>query len=220
MNTSTVKRILPLILSLMLMLSLASCGSSTEKKVVIYSNADEEAKVAMAETLDAKGYKDKYILQSFGTSELGGKIQGEGTNIEADLVTISSYYLDAAQKEKSMFTPLDFDYTPLDEKKDFYAPLLAFEGSIIVNTKVLAENNLPLPTTLKDLSTPQYKGMISMVDLMGSSTGWLMVQAILSEYGDVQGKEVLSGIYNNAGAHLEPSGSGPIKKIRAGEVAI
>ena len=32
-------------------------------------------------------------------------------------------------------------------------------------------------------------------------------------------KEVLSGIYENAGPHIESSGSAPLKKVRAGEVA-
>ena len=36
----------------------------------------------------------------------------------------------------------------------------------------------------------------------------------------IRAKEVLKGIYDNAGAHIEDSGSGPIKKVRAGEVAI
>ena len=33
-------------------------------------------------------------------------------------------------------------------------------------------------------------------------------------------REVLSGIYENAGPHIESSGSAPLKKVRAGEVAV
>ena len=47
-----------------------------------------------------------------------------------------------------------------------------------------------------------------------------MVQALVDAYGEDGAKEVLTGIYANAGAHLEQSGSGPIKKVRAGEVAV
>lgn len=47
-----------------------------------------------------------------------------------------------------------------------------------------------------------------------------MVQALISEYGEEETKTILTGIYDNAGDHLEDSGSGPLKKIRAGEVAL
>ena len=59
-----------------------------------------------------------------------------------------------------------------------------------------------------------------MTDIKSSSTAWLMIQALVSEYGEDGAKEVLAGIYKNAGPHMEDSGSGPLKKVRSGEVAI
>ena len=55
---------------------LAGCGSSGsgDDQIVIYSNADEEAVTAMENALDAGGYEGKYIVQTYGTSELGGKL--------------------------------------------------------------------------------------------------------------------------------------------------
>ncbi len=47
-----------------------------------------------------------------------------------------------------------------------------------------------------------------------------MIQALVSAYGEDGAKDVLSGIYENAGAHIEDSGSAPLKKVRAGEVAV
>ena len=46
----------------------------SNKAVIIYSNADDEAVVAVKKALDSNGYEGKYIFQSFGTSELGGKL--------------------------------------------------------------------------------------------------------------------------------------------------
>ena len=40
----------------------------------------------MTNALNNNGYEGKYIIQSFGTSELGGKLLAESKNIEADLV--------------------------------------------------------------------------------------------------------------------------------------
>ena len=94
---------------------LSGCGSGSEKQVVIYSNADDEAVEAMKETLDANGYEGKYLFQTFGTSELGGKLLAEGKDIEADMVTMSSFYLDSAQEQNNMFLDLTFDYKTLTE---------------------------------------------------------------------------------------------------------
>ena len=56
--------------------SMTGCGQSANaagEEVVIYSNADDEAVEAMKKTLDENGYEGKYLFQTFGTSELGGK---------------------------------------------------------------------------------------------------------------------------------------------------
>lgn len=201
---------------------LSGCGqgSAEAEQVIIYSNADDEAVVAMKNALDAGGYEGQYVFQTFGTSELGGKLLAEGTDIEADLVTMSSFYVESAQDKNSMFKDLTFETNALEEYPAYYTPITSQEGAIILNTEMMKENNLPEPTSLKDLSDPAYKGFLSVVDIDGSSTAWLMVQALISEYGEDGAKEVLSGIYDNAGDHIEESGSGPIKKVRAGEVAV
>lgn len=205
---------------------LGGCGGTSDTtsadsgKVVIYSNADDEAIDAMKKALDNNGYKDKYIMQTFGTSELGGKLMVEGKNIEADVVTMSTFYLDSAQEKNKMFTDLTFDYKPLGEKVSFYAPITSQEGTIIVNTEKMKEANLPMPKSLKDLANPIYKDQISVTDVKASSTAWLLIQGLISAYGEDEAKQVLAGIYKNAGPHIENSGSAPLKKVRAGEVAI
>lgn len=194
--------------------------ASDKEQVIIYTNADDEAILAMTNALDGSGYEGKFLFQTFGTSELGGKLLAEGTNIEADMVTMSSFYLDSAQEQNEMFVPLDFQSETLTEVPDFYSPITSQEGAIIVNTAVLEEENLPMPESIKDLADPVYQGMVSVTDVKSSSTAWLLIQALVSEYGEDGAKEVLTDIYKNAGPHIEDSGSGPIKKVRAGEVAV
>ena len=195
-------------------------NSKGSEEVIIYSNADDEAVEAMKAALDNNGFEGQYIFQTFGTSELGGKLLAEGTNLEADLVTMSTFYVDSAQEQNQMFKELTFDVNTLDEFPNYCAPITAQEGTIIVNTEMMAENNLPIPASLKDLANPEYEGFISVTDIASSSTAWLLVQGLISEYGEDGAKEVLTNIYKNAGDHIESSGSGPLKKVRAGEVAI
>lgn len=200
--------------------SLTGCGGSSEDQVIIYSNADDEAVEAMKNALDSNGYEGQYMFQTFGTSELGGKLLAEGKDIEADLVTMSTFYTESAQEQNSMFLDLDFDADTIDEFPAYCAPITSQEGTIIVNTEMLEEHDLPMPESLKDLADPVYKGYVSVTDIASSSTAWLLIQALVSEYGQDGAKEVLTGIYENAGDHIEDSGFAPLKKVRAGEVAV
>ena len=216
----TLSAVLCTAVALIACVNLTGCSSKEDEQVIIYSNADDEAVESMKKTLDANGYEGKYVFQSFGTSELGGKMLAEGKDIEADVITMSSYYIESAQAEYKMFESLDFDVNTTDSYPEYYAPFLANQGAILVNTDVLAENDLAAPSSVKDLANPEYAGQISVIDIQGSSTAWLMIQSLISEYGEDGTKEILTDMYKNAGAHIEQSGSGPIKKVRAGEVAV
>ncbi|NMM98751.1 extracellular solute-binding protein [Bifidobacterium olomucense] len=205
----------------------STATASTNGQVVIYTNADDEAVVAFQHALDNNGFKDQYIIQSFGTSELGGKMLAEGKALEADMLTMSSYYIDSAQERNHMFADLTDVRSKLlgtsenSKAPAWRSPTTAQEGAIIVNTTVLKEAGVPEPKSFKDLADPQYKGLISVPDMEGSSTGWLMIQAIADAYGTGdEGRAILTAIYRNAGPHLEQSGSGPLKAVRSGEVAI
>lgn len=209
------------LIALSLLVALGACSSTkaAEEKVVIYTNGDEAASDAMKSALNGAGYEGKYVLQSLGTSELGGKLMAEGDKIEADIVTMSSYFIESAQQQHSMFADLTFSTAALEQHPSFYTPVLANTGSIFVNTEVLKQKGLPMPTSIKDLAKPEFKGLISFPNIMDSSTGWLLVQAVIDHYGDAEGQKVLRELIANSGPHLESSGSGPIKKVQAGEVA-
>jgi len=198
----------------------AGDASTEAEQVIIYSNADEEAITAMSNALDANGYEGKYVFEVFGTSELGGKLLAEGTNLEADMVTMSTFYLQSAQDQNDMFLDLTFDVNTMEEVPAYTAPITSQEGAIIVNTQVLAENGLPMPTCLKDLADPVYAGYLAVTDVQSSSTAWLLMQALVSAYGEEEAQSILHDIYVNAGDHIESSGSAPLKLCQAGEIAI
>ena len=68
-----IKRILALVLSAVLCLSLlAGCGNSSEKQVVIYSNADEEAVTAMQSGVVDGLDTVKSSIHSYGIDEMSG----------------------------------------------------------------------------------------------------------------------------------------------------
>src|SRR5690625_2999004 len=184
---------------------LAGCSAQGGDEVVIYTNGDDEATSAIEDALDSAGYEGEYILKSLGTSELGGRLVAEGGQIEADLVTMSSYFLESSQEQHSMFEDLTFETNALEEYPSYYTPVLANTGSIFVNTEILKEKGLEAPEKIGDLAKPEYEGLVSIPDIANSSTGWLMVQAIISEYGEEEGKQVLQNLIENVGPHLERS---------------
>lgn len=204
---------------MLLSLSYFGLGSSTDK-IIIATNADEEAISAMKDTLDKHGYKGQYIVQPQSTSELGGKIIAEGSNIEADIITQASYYLKSAQDQNDMFVTSKNKLETIDKYPNYITPLLGNTGSLFINKKALEKHHLEIPHSIKDLTKPEYKGQVSIPNVMESSTGWLVLQGILSEYGEKEGQEIIKKLLINVGPHLEDGGSGPLQKVESGEVAV
>ncbi|MFH4906662.1 extracellular solute-binding protein [Staphylococcus cohnii] len=212
--------VLILVTIILLYFSIFGFGSST-KKVVISTNADEEAIAVMKKSLDRHGFKGEYIVQPQSTAELGGKMMAEGKNIEADIITQATYYLESAQKENSMFANIDnTNKSTKDDYPDYITPLLGNMGSLFVNKKALKEQGLEMPKSIESLTKKQYKDQVAMPNVIDSSTGWLVIQSILSEHGEKEGQKMLTQLLKNVGPHLESSGSGPLKKVESGEAAI
>lgn len=199
----------------------ACSGTTGEEQLVIYTNADEEAVNAMEESLTENGLEGQYVIQTFGTAELGGRLLAEGADIEADLVTMSAYYLDTAQEQNDMFLEFEPSVTRMDEvEQTFHYPITVQEGALFYNTKLLEENNLQSPESYKDLADAAYAENISIPDINHSSTAWLMMQGLVDNYGEDKAVDILTDIYKNAGDHITDSGSGPLNGVRGGEVPI
>lgn len=222
--TNKIKKTLTFACMILSLAVMTSCSNNEKKdsgKIIIYSNADQEAIDAIEKSLDNNGYSNKYILKTFGTSELGGKLMAEGKNIEADMITMSSFYEDSVQKKDKMFIEFSPNVKPLNNDIPKYRyPITVQEGAIFYNSKALKDEKLKVPESFKDLTDPMYKDKISLSDVKQSSTAWLTIQALIDNYGEDQAKEILAGIYKNAGNSIESSGSAPMEKVLVGEVPI
>lgn len=73
----------------------------------------------------------------------------EGDEIEADIVTMSSYFIESAQEQHSMFKDLSFSTKALENNPAYYTPILANTGSIFVNTEVLKQKACRCPPRLR-----------------------------------------------------------------------
>lgn len=153
--------------------------AAADGQVVIYTNADDEAVTAFQNALNANGFENKYVIQSFGTSELGGKLLAEGRALEADLITMSSYYVDSAQERNHMFADLtDVKSQLLQDSSNSTAPAYrrpttVQEGAIFYNMQVLRLMDVrrvaKVGDTISDIKEGKNAGVFTVGVTEGSS---------------------------------------------------
>ena len=59
---------------------------------------------------------------------------------------MSTFYLQSAQEQNNMFLPLDFEVNTLERCLTTPPPSPPRRGAIILNTELMASENLPTPT--------------------------------------------------------------------------
>jgi iron(III) transport system substrate-binding protein len=95
----------------------------------------------------------------------------------------------------------------------------AWVASICYNIVEAQKNNLPVPTSWKDLTSPAYKGHVAMPNPNSSGTGFLDVSSWLQMFGEEGGWAFMDALHQNI-SHYTHSGSKPCKQAARGEVAI
>jgi len=92
-------------------------------------------------------------------------------------------------------------------------------GAIIVNRQILDKYGLEAPTCYEDLLKPEYKDLIAMPDPKSSGTGYFFYKSWVNSMGTEGALAFVDQLYGNL-KQLTESGSGPIKMLKQGEVAI
>ncbi|MEG2685241.1 MAG: extracellular solute-binding protein [Erysipelotrichaceae bacterium] len=190
--------------------------------IIIYSSQEQFRGDAMQSQLNAE-FKDlKIQVMYVPTAKAAAKISVEGVNSDADIVVgLETAYLEKVKDslaDTSTYSKLDY----LDDLKDTsnkYVVWERFSGSIIVNNTVIKKHNLPIPKTYEDLLNPVYKNLIAMPDPKSSGTGYFFYKNIVNELGETKALEYFDKLSKNVKTFTE-SGSGPIKLLKQGEIAI
>jgi iron(III) transport system substrate-binding protein len=97
-----------------------------------------------------------------------------------------------------------------------------FMSAFCVNTDLLAEHQLPMPTSWADLTDPVYKGHLIMPDPSSSGTGFIAVGAYMHLFGQENEEEAwnrLDALHENIVLYTT-SGSQPCKLAAAGKIPI
>lgn len=226
--------------SLVVIALVASCNATTNAKTVeptlisqggdqaitVYT-ALEDDQIAKYLPLFQKQNPDiKVNIVRDSTGVVTAKLLAEKDNPQADLVwglAVSSLLVADKQGMLEPYAPKGLEAIQPNFKDTRNPPhwvgIDAWMSAFCVNTEVLKEKNLPLPTSWADLIKPEYKGQIVMSNPASSGTGFLSVAGILQMKGEEQGWKYLDALNKNIAQYLH-SGSKPCKVAATGEYAI
>ncbi|GAA0770151.1 putative 2-aminoethylphosphonate ABC transporter substrate-binding protein [Ideonella azotifigens] len=167
----------------------------------------------------------KWVRDSTGV--ITAKLLAEKANPQADAVwgvAASSMALMAREGMLEAYAPLNLDAI-MPQYRDKKSPpawwgMDVFGATVCFNTVEAKKKNIPIPTSWKDLTKPEYKGQIVMPNPASSGTGYFDVVAWLQLWGDDAGKgggwKYMDALHENI-AQYTHSGSKPCNMAAAGE---
>ena len=216
------KAIAILLLVTVLLTFLAAYGN--QDSIVVCFSMEEFRGEAMQELLRERFPGKNIIVTYMPTGKAASKIYAEGPRTEIDILVgletgylnkVSDYLGEVPQGSQIPYLP---DFTQ-DKNKNKWVTWEKYAGSIIVNTEVLEKYGLEAPTCYHDLLKPEYKDLIAMPDPKSSGTGYLFFKSWVNSMGEEAALEYVDQLHKNLKQFTE-SGSGPIKMLKQGEVAI
>ena len=192
--------------------------------IVICASTEQFRNDALQQQLAERFPEYNVIVMYMATGKAAAKIYAEGGSSEVDiLVGLETGYLNTIRdslEDISGRSKVDYmeGLTPADNGNRW----VTWErqaGAIVVNRQILDKYGLQAPACYQDLLKPEYKGLIAMPDPKSSGTGYFFYKSWVNSWGQEQALEYVDKLYGNLKQFTE-SGSGPIKLLKQGEVAI
>ena len=215
------KKLIILLLSVVLLLSITSCSS--KETVIIYTSMEEYRVSYLNQRLAEEFPEYNVIVEYISTGNHAAKLLAEGTASEGHITHNLEYgYLQQLEKAGVLADLSEYDksvYTEDTLVSESIIPQERNGGCIIINTKVLADKGLNEPMCYEDLLSPEYKGLISMPSPKASGTGYMFLKALVNSWGEEKAFEYFDKLSENI-LQFTSSGSGPLNAIIQGEVAI
>lgn len=195
-----------------------------KESIVICASSEQFRNDALQQQLSARFPDKNIIVMYMSTGKAAAKVFAEGRDTEIDILVgletgymnkITSHLADISGLSTVSYTE---GLTPADNQNRW----VTWErqaGAIIVNPTILDKYGLEAPKTYEDLLKPEYKGLVAMPDPKSSGTGYFFYKSWVNTMGTEGALEYVDRLYENLKQFTE-SGSGPIKLLKQGEVAI
>ncbi|MDH5409951.1 MAG: putative 2-aminoethylphosphonate ABC transporter substrate-binding protein [Alphaproteobacteria bacterium] len=201
-----------------------TASAATELTVYTAVEAEDLKRYGEAFTADNPDITIKWVRDSTGI--ITAKLLAEKNNPQADVIwglAATSLLLMKGEGMLEPYAPVGLDkLSPKFRDKDkvpTWTGMDAWIAAICFNTVEAKKNNLPMPTSWKDLTKPVYKGHVVMPNPNSSGTGFLDVSSWLQMFGEDGGWKYMDGLHENI-AWYTHSGSKPCKQAAAGETPI
>ena len=211
-----------IVIILTMLAMFAGCGSN-EETVLIYTSSEDFKIEYMTQRLNEEFPEYDIVIEYIATGNHAAKLLAEGVNTDCDITHDLEYaYLSKLEAENILADISSYDtsnYVKDVNLSSNYLVELRNSGAIIVNTDILKAKNLSEPTSYMDLLKPEYKNMISMPNPKASGTGYMFLKSLVNAWGEEKAFEYFDQLTSNVLSYTS-SGSGPVKALVPGEVAI
>lgn len=195
-----------------------------EQTVVVYSSQEQFRNDELVLQLEKKFPHIDVQVMYIPTGKSAAKIILEGDKSEADIVLgLETSYLKKISnnlEDISGISRISYleEFKPAKNNNN-YVVWERQAGAFVVNTEVLSKYNLEAPKTYEDLLNKEYRNLIAMPDPKSSGTGYFFLKNRINTLGDEGGFSYFKDLEPNIKQFTE-SGSGPIKLLNQGEIAI
>lgn len=156
---------------------------------------------------------------NMSTGPITERAIAEKANPQADVIWMINNIALEQLKDAGALEPYEPKGTKIDdafkEEDGFWHGHNASIMAMAINTKLLKEKNLPMPTDWVDLVKPVYKGQITIAAATKSGTGL----SILSTMHDVFGWNFIDNLHQNI-FQYNSSGSQAARQVGGGETVI
>ena len=196
----------------------------TQNHIIICASTEQFRNDDLQQQLNEKFPQYNITVMYMPTGKAAAKIYAEKENSEVDIVIAleNGYLYNIAEYLDSVEGISDVEYleemTP-EANENLWITWERYAGSIVVNTEILEKYGLEAPKSYEDLLKPEYKGLVAMPDPKSSGTGYLFYKNWVNTMGEEEALAYIDELYNNIKQFTE-SGSGPMKMLRQGEIAV
>ncbi len=195
-----------------------------KESIIVCSSSEQFRNDALQEHLNEKFPNYNVIVMYMPTGKAAAKIYAEGVDTEVDImVGLETSYMAKIHDDLGDISgvsrlPFLEKITP-EDNGNLWVSWERQAGAIVVNPAILEKHGLEAPTSYEDLLKPEYQGLIAMPDPKSSGTGYFFYKSWVNTMGEEAALEYVDKLYGNL-KQLTESGSGPIKLLKQGEVAV
>lgn len=216
------KGLIVLLVISLLFTVLATVGN--QESIVICASSEQFRNDELQKQLSERFPDKNIIVMYMSTGKAAAKVFAEGAGTEIDiLVGLETGYMNKITDHLADISDIsEIDYLDGLAPSDNQNRWVTWErqaGAIIVNRSILDKYGLEAPKSYEDLLKPEYKGLIAMPDPKSSGTGYFFYKSWVNDMGLDGALAYVDKLYENLKQFTE-SGSGPIKMLKQGEVAI